>query len=249
MAVRGAAILEGVGGDILNPRPGGVGEYERMLRALHDVIEAHDPSDDHSNDAMYVHDSYRHLDGVVWDADQKAFADLLTLSWPRQDYNARGGVFTRADILGSNPFYEITLDINKGKALLVDHEKGVRRRVGQNALLEMTRGIESTDSGNRPSDHFLSTGYVIVPEITPINIRNGSGEVTGDSVRRALNPYEEKIASIATNLAFEAAQSTVIKQTNRKPGHKVKQPNAVILTSGRARIRIPDLDTPPTNES
>jgi len=37
MAAKEGNILEGIGGDILNPRVGG-GAYDDMLRALHDVM-------------------------------------------------------------------------------------------------------------------------------------------------------------------------------------------------------------------
>ncbi|OGL21943.1 hypothetical protein A2707_01145 [Candidatus Saccharibacteria bacterium RIFCSPHIGHO2_01_FULL_45_15] len=69
-------------------------------------------------------------------------------------------------------------------------------------------GITMTDDENYPDERWLSNGYVCIPSIASISIRDSSENVTGDSVRRALDPYEEKLASIASSLAYEARHSS-----------------------------------------
>lgn len=207
MAVRGRRILEGVGGDILNPRNGG-GAYDDMLRALHDVMEAHDPVSHANERAMCARTSYEHLEGVVDGAGPGTYADLLSLYWNRSDWQVNGGAFSGAEVSGSNPLYQLRVDIHSGKAAVIDHEQSVKRRVGQRTLLAMTRGVTVDDMGNFPDNRVLSTGYAIIPTTQIVDIRGDSIEVTGDSVRRALEPFEAQLAAIAKNLAYEAQRST-----------------------------------------
>lgn len=212
MAVHGAEILEGVGGDILNPRDGG-GAYDDMLRALHDVMAVHRPTPNWNDRVMHLKDYYKHLEGVVENVDEESYADLLRLTWPRGDWQAQGGVFQMAQIYGSNPLYQLNLKMLSGEATVIDHEQQVKRwRVGQNTLLAMTHGVTRTDDENFPDDRYLSNGYVIIPKIETVDIRDAeTRQVTGDSVRRALDPYEEQLAALATSLSIEAEQTTFIK--------------------------------------
>ena len=201
--VRGRAILEGVGGDILNPRGGG-GAYDDMLRALHDVVELHDSPSNYNSRAMFVTGYYHYLDEVVDGATPDSIANLLDLSWNRSDWKAEEGRFNSVNVFGSNPLYQLAIETKTGQATVVDYEQGKRRRIGQLGLVSMTRGITSTDIGNLPDNRYLTNGYVIVPEYTHLDIRDKNGEVNGDSVRRALDPYEAQLAKIATSLCDEA---------------------------------------------
>jgi hypothetical protein len=67
----------------------------------------------------------------------------------------------------------------------------------------MTHGlVDHLD--NFISDRPLSNGYVVVPQNISIDIRDADGNVTGDSVRRSVEPYGEYLDSLAQNFTIEA---------------------------------------------
>lgn len=204
MPVMGRELLGNIGGEILNPREGG-GAYDAMLSALHDVIDVHKPTPtlDDKVSLTVMRDYYRHLKGTVEGATIESYTDLLELAWSDMNVLALGGTFKIANVSSSNPLYSLQLNRLSGHAELRDYENGKLRRVGQLSLLHMTSGI-TPQLAYFPDNGYLSQGYVSVPRLTRIDIRDEDGEMTGDSVRRALDPYEEQLASIAVSLAHEA---------------------------------------------
>lgn len=206
MQLTGRAVLERVGGEILTPRSDG-GAYDEMLRALHAVVIAHRASSSHDSYAMYLRDLYRDVSDRVEGARPGSYADLLDLRWDRTDYRAMGGAFNTVEVWGLDPLYQVGIDMLAGRARVVDHERGTRQRVGQAALVGMTRGFVADDWGNLPDHRYLSRGYVVVPYVDQVDIRSEGGEVTGDSVRRAMDPYEDQLAAIAASLLLEAQRS------------------------------------------
>lgn len=210
---RGRAVLEGVGGDILNPREGG-DAYDEMLRNLHRVVEAHDPASHRWGDVrtpFEMNDHYRHLWGVIEGATDTSYADLLRLRWSGKDWEIKGREFMRAVIFGSSNLITIDIDYDNAEATISDYENSRRKRVGEWTLLlgSTSNIIPNLERDYTPDESHLTNGYVIVPEVTTVDIFDKSGRLNGDTVRRALDPFAQQIGSVAADLAREADRSEV----------------------------------------
>lgn len=209
MVKRGSEIVLGVAPDILTPRDGG-GAYDDMLRGLMRTLDGSEPVANSLGDGYYgereLRSVYHHLVDARPGTSEQSYADLLRLTWPAEDWRATEGKFNRFEVYGSNPLYAVTIDVRRGLARVIDHETGTPRRVDAQRLAAMTYARHAFDySGNRlGADGWLSRGYVVDPTTHTVNVKDDNGEVTGDSVRRSLEPYESIIGSIAHNLSTEA---------------------------------------------
>lgn len=209
MVKRGSEIVEGVAPDVLTPRDG-EGAYDDMLRELMRTLDGNEPVAYRHGDGYYgeweLRSVYHHLVDVIPGTSERSHADLFRLTWPARDWQAIEGEFNRFEVYGSNPLRALTIDVRRGLAQVIDHETGTPRRVDTQRLVGMTYQRQALDySGNElGADGWLSRGYVLDPTTHTVNVKDDNGEVTGDSVRRSLEPYESIIGSIAHNLSTEA---------------------------------------------